>query len=189
MTTSYHSRTNEKMKNLNEMLNQMLTKYLMSKSMWLWNEYLSQTLFIICVWLHAVTKKSSFYLLYKIHSWISADNNESKRTDEIQNSEKHIKQMNHVKMLINELLLNRTLKIKKIRDVKMIQTCFEKNNWVLICNKESEKFQLKWFKSYHMLKAHSLETYALKKFSEQILQNLINKARLIKTDMKKSEHL
>ena len=28
---SYHSRMNEKMKNLNEMLNQMLTKYLMSK--------------------------------------------------------------------------------------------------------------------------------------------------------------
>ena len=40
-----------------------------------------------------------------------------------------------------------------------------------------------------MLKAHSLEMYALKKFNKQILQNLINKARLIKTNVKKSECL
>ena len=71
------------MKNLNRTLNQMFTKYLMSKLTWLWNEYLSQTLFVICVWLHAITKKSSFYLLYEIHSQISADNNELKKTNEI----------------------------------------------------------------------------------------------------------
>ena len=40
-----------------------------------------------------------------------------------------------------------------------------------------------------MLKAHSLEMYMLKKLSEQILWNLINRVRLIKTDIKKSEHL
>ena len=97
--------------------------------------------------------------------------------------------MNHIKMLINKLLLNRALKTKKIKNIKIIQTHFKKNNWVLICNKESKKFQLKWFKSYHMLKAHSLEIYILKKLSRQILQNLINKVKLIKIDMKKSEHL
>ena len=188
-TTSYHSRMNEKMKNLNRTLNQMLIKYLMSKSTQLWNEYFSQTLFVVHVWLHAVIKKSSFYLLYRIHSWISVNNNKSKKTDEIQNSKKHIEQMNHVKILINKLLLNRALKTKKIRDIKMIQTHFKKSNWILIHNKELKKFQLKWFESYYMLKAHSLEMYALKKLSEQILQNLINKVRLIKTDVKKSEHL
>ena len=73
------------------MLNQMLIKYLMNKSTQLWNEYLSQTLFVTHVWLHAITKKSSFYLLYRIHSQISVDNNELKRTDEIQNSKKHIR--------------------------------------------------------------------------------------------------
>ena len=113
MITSYHSRMNEKMKNLNEMLNQMLIKYLMNKLTQLWNEYLSQTLFVAHVWLYVIIKKSSFYLLYKIHSWISADDNELKRIDEIQNSEKCIKQMNYVKMLTNELLLNRVLKMKK----------------------------------------------------------------------------
>ena len=40
-----------------------------------------------------------------------------------------------------------------------------------------------------MLKAHSLEMYVLKKFSKQILQNLINKMKLIKTNMKKFKHL
>ena len=67
--------------------------------------------------------------------------------------------------------------------------CFEKSNWVLIYNKELKKFQLKWFESYYVLKAHSLEMYTLKKLSEQILQNLINKVRLIKTNVKKFKHL
>ena len=126
--TFYHSKTNEKMKNFNEMLNQMLTKYLMSKSMQLWNKYLSQTLFVTCVQLHTIMKKNSFYLLYKVHSQIFIDNNKSKKTNKIQNLKKHIEQMNYVKMLTNKLLLNKILKIKKIRDIKMIQICFKKNN-------------------------------------------------------------
>ena len=117
---SYHSRTNEKMKNFNKTLNQMLTKYLMNKSMQLWDEYFSQTLFVICVQLHAIMKKSSFYLLYKVHSQIFVNDNELKKTDEIQNSKKCIEQMNHIKMLINKLLLNKVLKTKKIKNVKMI---------------------------------------------------------------------
>ena len=40
-----------------------------------------------------------------------------------------------------------------------------------------------------MLKAHFFETYMLKKLNEQIIQNLINKVKLIKTDMKKFEYL
>ncbi len=44
--TLYHFCTNEKIENLNEMLNFMLTKYLMNKSTQLWNKYLSQTLFV-----------------------------------------------------------------------------------------------------------------------------------------------
>ena len=74
--------------------------------------------------------------------------------------------MNYVKMLTNELLLNRILKTKKIKDIKMIQTHFKKSNWILIHNKESENFQLKWFEFYYMLKAHSLKIYILKKLSE-----------------------
>ena len=77
------------------------------------------------------------------------------------------------------------LKIKKIRDIKMIQMYFKKSDWVLICNKKSKKFQLKWFEFYHMLKAHSFEIYILKKLSEQILWNLINEVRLIKTKCEK----
>ena len=61
----------------------MLIKYLMSKLTWLWNEYFSQTLFAVYVWLYVIMKKNSFYLLYKIHSQISINDNESKRTDEI----------------------------------------------------------------------------------------------------------
>ena len=72
-------------------------------------------------------------------------------------------------MLTNKLLLNRVLKIKKIKNIKIIQIYFKKSDWVLIHNKKSKKFQLKWFESYHMLKTHSFETYVLKKLNKWIL--------------------
>ena len=71
----------------------------------------------------------------------------------------------------------------------MIQTCFKKSDWVLIYNKELKKFQLKWFEFYHILKTHSLEIYALKKLSKWVLQNFINKVKLIEIDVKKFKHL
>ena len=65
--TFYHSYTNEKIKNLNKILNFMLTKYLMNKSTQLWNKYLSQALFMIWIQAYNITKQSLFYLLYKIN--------------------------------------------------------------------------------------------------------------------------
>ena len=51
------------MKNFNKILNQMLTKYLMNKLTQLWDEYFSQTFFVICVWLHVIIKKV-FFIYY-----------------------------------------------------------------------------------------------------------------------------
>jgi len=49
----------------------------------------------------------------------------------------------------------------------------KKEDWVFIWNEESQKFKAKWFKSYKILKTHSLKTYALEMFTEHVLQNLI----------------
>jgi len=38
----------------------------------------------------------------------------------------------------------------------------KKEDWVLIWNEKSQKFKAKWFKSYKILKTHSLRIYALK---------------------------
>ena len=89
--TFYHSIINEKMKNLNRTLNQMLTKYLINKLIKLWDEYLLQTFFVTCVQLYIIIKNNSFYLLYRIHSQIFVNNNELKKTNEIQNLKKYIK--------------------------------------------------------------------------------------------------
>ena len=75
-TTSYHPRTNGKVENLNKTLEAILTKYLTNKFTMLWNLYLSQALFAIRIRLHATSKKSSFYLLYEVHSRIFFDINE-----------------------------------------------------------------------------------------------------------------
>jgi hypothetical protein len=40
-----------------------------------------------------------------------------------------------------------------------------------------------------MLKAHTLKIYTLKKSSDRVLRNLINKARLIKININNLEHL
>lgn len=46
-TTFYHSHTNKKVEYLNEILSNILMKYLVRKFIRLWNEYLEQTLFAI----------------------------------------------------------------------------------------------------------------------------------------------
>jgi len=45
----------------------------------------------------------------------------------------------------------------------------KKEDWVFIWNKESQKFKTKWFKSYKILKTHSLKTYTLKMVTECVL--------------------
>ncbi len=45
----------------------------------------------------------------------------------------------------------------------------KKEDWMLIQNEESQKFKAKWFKSYKILKTHSLETYTLEMFTECVL--------------------
>ena len=56
----------------------------------------------------------------------------------------------------------------------------KKEDWMLIWNEESQKFKVKWFKSYKILKTHSLKTYTLKMFTECVLWNLIYNNWLIK---------
>ena len=74
-TIVYHLWINEKVKNLNNTLDDMLIKYLISKSIKLWDEYLSQALFAIRIWVHVTHKKSSFYLLYDYHPFLPSDEN------------------------------------------------------------------------------------------------------------------
>ncbi len=56
----------------------------------------------------------------------------------------------------------------------------KKEDWVFIQNEEPQKFKAKWFKSYKVLKTHSLETYALEMLTEHVLWNLIYNNWLIK---------
>ncbi len=49
----------------------------------------------------------------------------------------------------------------------------KKEDWILIWNEESQKFKTKWFKSYKILKTHSLEIYALEMLTKHVLWNLI----------------
>ena len=156
----------------------------MNKLIRLWNEYLSQALFTTHVWLHTVIKKSSFYLLYKIHFRILSDDNLLISSNvSVTDSEKWINQVNHVKMMINELLLNQVIQTQWIKNSVVTKLQLKKNDWVLVWNKESQKFQLKWFKLYKILKSHSFDTYALMKSDDCVLHNLINESRLIKTEV------
>jgi len=56
----------------------------------------------------------------------------------------------------------------------------KKEDWVLIWNEESQKFKAKWFKSYKILKTHLLKIYALRMFTECVLQNLIHNNQFVK---------
>jgi hypothetical protein len=73
-------------------------------------------------------KKSLFYLLYKIHSRIFTDKNDFLKINKVTNAREHIKKINYIRILINELLFNRTININKIKNIKVIKISFKKNN-------------------------------------------------------------
>ncbi|KAL1956619.1 hypothetical protein VTO42DRAFT_6966 [Malbranchea cinnamomea] len=138
----------------NGTLGRMLTKYLVGKPTRSWDEYLPQALFATRVRLHAVTKISPFYLLYGFHPRIPSDTNGGANSEEkastadclvgaqqLEGMEDRIGRVNHVRALANELLLNRAIRTKRIRDQLVKETRFEPGTWVLVRNEGPEKFQ------------------------------------------------
>ena len=61
----YHFRINEKIKYLNQILENMISKLLFRKSMKLQNIYLNQVLFVYKIKIYIIMKILSFYLIYE----------------------------------------------------------------------------------------------------------------------------
>ncbi len=61
----YHFRINEKIKYLNQILENMMSKLLFRKSMKLQNIYLNQVLFVYKIKIYIIMKILSFYLIYE----------------------------------------------------------------------------------------------------------------------------
>ena len=116
-TTAYHSQINEKVKNLNSTLSDMLTKYLAGKSMKLWDKYLLQALFTMRKQVHVTHKKSSFYLLYSCHLFLPSDENSLRSLKLVilnKEHEKHITTLHTVNIKVNERLLVKAEHTQKI---------------------------------------------------------------------------
>ena len=178
-TTPYHPRTNGKVENFNGLLGRMLTKYLMNKPTKLWDLYLAQAVFAARVHEHSTTGFSPFYLVYGEQPRIPSDDDDAmvaqpfaERLDVLQN-------LNDARTKANELLLNRAIKMGRIRDSKVTKTSFQEDDWVLIRNESGKKFESKWFGPYRVLAAHALGTYALAEPSGRVLRNLVNGSRLL----------
>ncbi len=75
---------------------------------------------------------------------------------------------------VNEIFLWKIIELKMIHNETVQLSTIKKEDWVLIWNEESQKFKVKWFKSYKILKIHLLKTYALKMSVEHVLWNLIH---------------
>ncbi len=64
-SNSYYLRINEKMKRLNDILEDMISKLLFEKSIKLWDLYLDQALFTYQIHINQIIKILLFYLLYE----------------------------------------------------------------------------------------------------------------------------
>ena len=80
-TSSYHSKTNKKVKHLNDIIGIMLGKMLLNKLTKLWNLYLDQAIFAYGIRTHSTTKTSLFYLLYNRQLHLLSDPNTALSTD------------------------------------------------------------------------------------------------------------
>jgi len=86
---------------------------------------------------------------------------------------KWVEQIQIIWVTVNKILLWKTIELKMICDETVWLSTTKKEDWVLIQNEESQKFKAKWFRSYKVLKTHSLGTYALGMLTECVLWNLI----------------
>jgi len=134
------------------------------------------------IWAYSTTKQSSLYLLYKINLQLSDDSNNlwSLRETDFEDQLKQVEQIQTVWVTVNEIFLQKTIKLKMIHNKTVQLSTTKKEDWMLIQNEESQKFKAKWFESYKILKTHLLKTYALEMFAECVLQNLIYSNWLIK---------
>ena len=71
--SSYHPWMNDKMERLNGIIDTMLGKLLLNKSMKFWDLYLNQAAFVYRTRTYSKTKTSPFYLLYDRHSHLLDD--------------------------------------------------------------------------------------------------------------------
>ena len=117
------------------------------------------------IWVHATHKKSSFYLLYSCHPFLSSDENSSRSLKLMISNEDHkkcITTLCTVRAKVNERLLvkaEHTQKIWKKRVKQGHYKSIEAGKWVLICHEDKHKFKSKWYKLYKVLLHHSLSTY------------------------------
>ena len=180
-TTPYHPRTNSKVENLNGTLGKMLTKYLIGKPTRLWDRFLAQALFATRVRLHAVSKRSPFYLVYGINPRLPSDENPMRPLDidvDTASLQARIDKVTTVRQTVNEKLLQEAVARGIIRDQKVVPHTLKEGQWVLLRNESRQKFEPQWFGPYKVLKRHTLGTYALQTPDRRILKNLIHGNRL-----------
>jgi len=102
------------------------------------------------------------------------------RETDFEDQLKWVRQVQMIQVIVNEILLWKTIELKMIHDETVWLSTIKKEDWVLIWNEESQKFKAKWFESYKILKTHLLETYALEMLTECVLWNLIHNNQLVK---------
>ena len=83
----------------------------------LWDKYLLQALFTIRIWVHVTHEKSSFYLLYDHHLFLSSDENSSRSLKLIilnEEYEKYITTLHTARAKANKRLLVKAEHTQKI---------------------------------------------------------------------------
>ena len=186
-TISYHSKTNERIENLNEILNNILIKYLTKKSTKLWNEFLFQTLSAIRVKIHATSKYNLFFSLYDRHSILFFDDSSVKSIEVTNSTKKHearITKLQHVRLTANKKLLVDIIYANKIRDIRLnSHVSIKTKHWMLMRHEKKQKFETKCYDFYKILNDHFLKTYRLTSSNDKVLKNLFNDNKFAKTNV------
>ena len=189
-TSPYHPRTNSKMKRLNGIIDAMLGKLLLNKSMKLWDLYLDQAVFACRIRTHSTTKTSSFYLLYDKHPHLLSDINMILSSDaEMASHEERFKLLQFARKKTAIATYERVFKDKNARD-KLVQSHkFIEGQWVLVRHENPQKFESKWFGPYQVIQKMLLGTYRLQDPNGRELAALAHGNRLIEAIIRTTDEL
>ena len=140
----------------------MIIKYLLRKSMKLWNLYLNQALFAYRIHTHAITHTSSYYLVYEQHPRLLRNDNHFLNVD-ISPQDYHacIEAMQSARQEASWVIYKWALRMKIARNALVQSHKLAENEWMLIRHEDSQKFESKWFELYQIMEKMMLGIYRL----------------------------
>lgn len=188
-TSAYHPRSNSKCERLNQVIKNMLKKYV-NGDVHSWDEYIDTVTFACRIRKHATTGYSPFFLVYGTQPRIPGDFHRPYMNDITEfdanliteDALTRIRNLRETRFLAEENLRNQGIKDKERWDnlIKGKETqTFKKNDFVLLRHESKKGLEYNWMGPYQIINCNpDFNVYQIKEIEGNIYNSWVHTDRL-----------